>query len=232
MKTAVIAVLLAVIAPRPSPAQAPPPGDPDQIAALASELGLSPAQQASLRDLSNGLRKARIQAQADIEIATIDLESALSADDPDHKVVSAHIDRIGALETTLRKRRILTMLSARKLLTPDQRRKLAELAPPDVAAVPPVPPVPPVASIPPPRPPVPPRGTAIRGTRTGSLEVMTQPWADIYLDGKKIGVSPLRIDVAPGRHVLKMLFRGGSARTQALIVEPGQTTRIHVKDGP
>jgi serine/threonine-protein kinase len=49
-------------------------------------------------------------------------------------------------------------------------------------------------------------GTPVVPDRAGYLRVVVDPWADIYVDGQKVGTTPLaqRIALGPGRHFLKL----------------------------
>ncbi|MCC6994336.1 MAG: periplasmic heavy metal sensor [Deltaproteobacteria bacterium] len=234
----------------PTPPTAGGPG-PEHIAALASELGLSAEQQQGLRTLLLGLRKTQIQARADMELAGLELETALEADEPDAKVVGAQVDRLGALETGVRKARMLALLAARKLLTPAQREKLAQRM---LALQPPGPPMPPGPPNPPdtqpgaldpfaggpPRPvrPLKPRMPPAdpnvmdpfqrKPTGAGTIMVMANPFAEVWLDGKKLGMTPLRASANPGKHKLELRFQGGPVRVQSVDVRSGETTRLSV----
>ncbi len=239
--------------PQPPPTAGGP--GPEHIAALAGELGLSPEQQKALRGLLLSLRKTQIQARADMELAGLELETALEADEPDAKVVGAQVDRLGALETGVRKARMLAMLAARKLLTPAQREKLAQrmlamqaMRPPG-PGMPPGPPGPPDPLGPqpnpidpfaggprgarPPRRPNPPDVDAMdpfqrKPTGAGTIMVMANPFAEVLLDGKKIGTTPLRASASPGKHRLELRFSGGPVRVQSVDVRSGETTRLSV----
>jgi len=239
--------------PQPPPGVGGGPG-PEHIAALAGELGLSPEQQKALRGLLLGLRKTQIQARADMELAGLELETALEADEPDAKVVGAQVDRLGALETGVRKARMLAMLAARKLLTPAQREKLAQRMMAMQAMRPPTPPAPPgspdplgpqpgaidpFAGNPPrgarsPRPPVKRPDIDVvdpfqrKPTGVGTIMVMANPWAEVWLDGRKAGMTPLRVSASPGKHKLELRFQGGPVRVQSVDVRPGETTRLSV----
>lgn len=212
--------------PPPPPPTAGGPG-PEHIAALAGELGLSPEQQKALRGLLLGLRKTQIQARADMELAGLELETALEADEPDAKVVGAQVDRLGALETGVRKARMLAMLAARKLLTPAQREKLAQRMMAMQAMRPPGPPGPGM----PPGPPGPPDVVdpfQRKSTGAGTIMVMATPWAEVWLDGKKIGTTPLRAQASPGKHRLELRFQGGPVQVKSVEVRSGETTKLSI----
>ena len=71
--------------------------------------------------------------------------------------------------------------------------------------------------------------------RSGHLYVSAFPWGTVYLDGRRIGNTPLvGIEVAPGRYVLR-IEREGFERFEAEIeVTPGaewRRTDIVLKQG-
>ena len=55
------------------------------------------------------------------------LHELLSKDTPDHDAAMLQIERVGAADTALEKRRISTMLEIRQLLTPAQRAELVKV---------------------------------------------------------------------------------------------------------
>ena len=55
------------------------------------------------------------------------MKDTLSQDAPDESAVMLLADRIGLLETSLHKHRLAAILEIRSVLTPEQRRQLAEL---------------------------------------------------------------------------------------------------------
>ena len=106
--------------------QGPPPID-ELLERHAEELGLDAATQAKIRDSA---AQARQQAQPTLdELRTLHegMHQLLVSGSPDSQQVMSQADRIGAVETQLRKQRLATMLEIRALLTPEQRQKLVQI---------------------------------------------------------------------------------------------------------
>ena len=63
----------------------------------------------------------------------------------------------------------------------------------------------------------------------GKLYVDARPWATIYVDGKKIGATPiLGATIGAGDHTLKAITEDGRAKSIRIKVEPGGTVRKKV----
>ena len=63
---------------------------------------------------------------------------------------------------------------------------------------------------------------------TGSLEVNYEPiGADVYIDGKKVGVTPLKLNtITPGKHVLRISKELCTDETKNIIVTEDQTLNV------
>ncbi len=59
----------------------------------------------------------------------------------------------------------------------------------------------------------------------GSLRVGASPWADVYLDGKKIGRAPGSFDVSVGKHTIELRYKQQS-KTIEVEVSAGQLTSL------
>jgi Spy/CpxP family protein refolding chaperone len=94
---------------------------------LREQVGLGDEQIAEIEQLRYEADRARLDLRHAIEKVRLDLEQAMQADRPDEKAVFALIDRLGELETRLKKNRIGLMLDIRKLLTPEQWQKMEAL---------------------------------------------------------------------------------------------------------
>jgi serine/threonine-protein kinase len=65
--------------------------------------------------------------------------------------------------------------------------------------------------------------------RPGRLFVDARPWATIYLDGAKIGVTPIvGRSVPAGEHTIKAVAEDGTTKTMRVNVEPGGDLRRRV----
>ena len=65
-------------------------------------------------------------------------------------------------------------------------------------------------------------------TGAGTIMVMASPFAEVWLDGKKAGMTPLRVSASPGKHKLELRFQGGPVRVQSVDVRSGETTKLSV----
>jgi hypothetical protein len=101
----------------------PPPG-PDLLR-LAQQVGLSDQQVNQIKRISFAANRALIGLEAKLKVARLDLHEAMESDTPPAEgKVMALIDRIGKLETELKKNRVLMMLRVRKTMGLQQWRKL------------------------------------------------------------------------------------------------------------
>jgi hypothetical protein len=67
--------------------------------------------------------------------------------------------------------------------------------------------------------------TAIVG---GSLQVVTRPSADVYVDGVRVGTSPLTIDAAPGERRVELRRPGFGGRVLTVPVRGFRVTRVEL----
>ena len=108
----------------------------------------------------------------------------------------------------------------------DAAPRVAIAAPPDAA-----PPAPDAA--PPPAPPdAGPRGKTVKPPPprgTGSLEVGANPWADVLVDGKKVGEAPGTFSIPAGPHSVELRHRDKSRRFK-VDIEPGETRSLGLVD--
>jgi serine/threonine-protein kinase len=62
-----------------------------------------------------------------------------------------------------------------------------------------------------------------RPTAPGYFTVDSRPWATIYVDGKKLGVTPLlRVPLSPGSHVLRAVSQTGREQRFKVVIESGK----------
>ncbi|MEO1336128.1 MAG: PEGA domain-containing protein, partial [Myxococcota bacterium] len=62
----------------------------------------------------------------------------------------------------------------------------------------------------------------------GVFKVLSRPWAEVFLDGKPLGNTPLTVDAYEGRHQLKLVSADGDERIQTITVGPGENPMIRV----
>jgi Spy/CpxP family protein refolding chaperone len=98
------------------------------LAHLADVVELSAPLRKKVDELVYEAEKRAIGLRADAERAGLELHHALDQDVPDADVVLKQLDKVGQLETELRKLWMKARLDAGKLLTPEQRERLRHFA--------------------------------------------------------------------------------------------------------
>jgi Spy/CpxP family protein refolding chaperone len=96
---------------------------------LAEELNLSGTQRDRLRAIGETLARKRIQLRADLELAHLDLRSAMRTDSPAMTDLESKIDAVTRIQGDMMKAGVSARLDARKVLTPEQREKLSDMRP-------------------------------------------------------------------------------------------------------
>jgi Spy/CpxP family protein refolding chaperone len=91
------------------------------------ELGLSDQQRSRIEAIHDAQRRSAIETRKDLELARLDMQKLMRADDPDRRAIEAQIDRLSELRATMQKSHVNTMLDVRVVLTPQQRQKLEQL---------------------------------------------------------------------------------------------------------
>lgn len=68
-------------------------------------------------------------------------------------------------------------------------------------------------------------------TKTGTLNVNTEPWSEIYLGDKKLGMTPvLDVKLPPGRYILTAVNDGLNIKKKIIItIRPGKPTEVFKK---
>ncbi|HEU5056460.1 MAG TPA: serine/threonine-protein kinase [Kofleriaceae bacterium] len=93
-----------------------------------------------------------------------------------------------------------------RVAVPDAAVAAADAAVPDAGVV-----------RPPPRP---------RSARPGFFSIDSEPYATIYIDGKRIGDTPLyRVELAPGRHTVRAVCSCGKSRRFPIRIREGTSSR-------
>jgi Spy/CpxP family protein refolding chaperone len=92
------------------------------------ELGLSEQQTQKIDDLSLNHRKNAIKLQADLKIAELEMRSLMGGD-PSDSDVRKKAKAVSQLREKLHETRIEHMLALRKVLTPEQQKKLKDMKP-------------------------------------------------------------------------------------------------------
>jgi Spy/CpxP family protein refolding chaperone len=82
---------------------------------------------ARLQKFHTDQRKAQIRRRADAQLAHLALQEALQAPAPDPKVIQARIKELSDLHTAQLQAHVDGQLLMKKVLTPDQQKKLEQL---------------------------------------------------------------------------------------------------------
>jgi Spy/CpxP family protein refolding chaperone len=93
----------------------------------AADLGLTDLQKADIRKAVENSRRERLRKSTDMKIATMDLRSLLRAEKVDEKAVAAKLAEVQAAEGALLKGRVDTVLAMKRILTPEQQKKMGEM---------------------------------------------------------------------------------------------------------
>ena len=210
----------------------------------------------SIRDLRDEARAQKTKIHADIELAEIELRRELEKDSPDEKRVVAIIDKISGLEAQARKTEILAQLKIRALTPKEQRKKMeTELVDPLQGLYAPSDPMLRAEDELRRATDARERDRAWKRDREraereyekaraaqsfgtgagvgkgvakgeGTLTINSLPPARVLIDGREIGMTPLRAVALPaGMHTVK-LIAGDRESTHSVVVEQGRETRL------
>ena len=127
-------------APQPPMAPMPPrPGRPPMERAMgghwwanpemAEKLGISTDQKKQMEDIRLQHRLKLIDLNASLQKAEAIMEPMMAADQPDEGKILAQIDHVAQARAELEKANARMLLAVRKVLTPEQWKKLQELRP-------------------------------------------------------------------------------------------------------
>lgn len=97
-----------------------------RIERMAKFLNLSPQQVTQIKSIMYESRRQQITTQAQLQLARLDLSQLVNQHRPDLKAVSAALDKVGQIELTLKKSRVMMMLRMKALLSKEQADKLQE----------------------------------------------------------------------------------------------------------
>jgi Spy/CpxP family protein refolding chaperone len=93
---------------------------------MADMLGLPDATRKKLNDIGYEAEKQSIAIRADLEQAKLDMSRLMAQEKPDSDLILKQVEKMGQLKTELKKIHVRAMLECRKLLTPDQRKKMED----------------------------------------------------------------------------------------------------------
>lgn len=97
------------------------------IMALKEKLNLTPQQEESLQKIFMEARKDLIRKRAEIEITSLELAEILRGSNPDYKQIEVKVRQMEKMQADMKLAGIKSFLDAKKLLTPEQVKKLEEL---------------------------------------------------------------------------------------------------------
>jgi Spy/CpxP family protein refolding chaperone len=86
-------------------------------------LDLTSEQQKKVEIIHERAQRQMVQQQADVRIATMDLQQLMRAETPDQAKIDAQIDKLAQLRAGMAKSHTATLLEVRALLTPEQVKK-------------------------------------------------------------------------------------------------------------
>lgn len=104
-----------------------PPADGSVLHAPSNPISLTEAQRARIAEILEESRAGAQRLKAELEDARGDLKRELDQREPVFDDVMREVDRVGALETNLRKHQIATLMNLRALLSQDQLSGLTQL---------------------------------------------------------------------------------------------------------
>ncbi len=108
---------------------------PDLLA-LRELLALTPGQEGAIRKIFREARKDGIRKQAEIRISEMELRDLIEEANPDYKQIEVRVRQVEKMKADMKLAAIKSFLDAKKVLTPEQVKKLEglkkgrEMAPP------------------------------------------------------------------------------------------------------
>jgi Spy/CpxP family protein refolding chaperone len=106
-----------------------PPGRWWKDTEIAKNIGLNDGQVQKIEQIFQESRMKLVDVHASLQKEEFKLEPLLEADNPDENAVLGAIDRITAARATLEKANAQMAFAIRRVLTPDQWKKLRALRP-------------------------------------------------------------------------------------------------------
>ena len=91
-----------------------------------AELNLSENQRERIAEVRESHQRERIQSQADLKLARLELRKLMRAEDPDQDAIDDQIDRMSSIRAEMMKSRVGQRLEVREILTPEQLNQLRD----------------------------------------------------------------------------------------------------------
>ncbi|MEO5761682.1 MAG: Spy/CpxP family protein refolding chaperone [Vicinamibacteria bacterium] len=92
-----------------------------------AELGITDAQEADIKKVRETTSRDRRGKASELKAARKDLQTLLRADTVDEQAVNAKLTEIQAAQSAMMKIRVDSTLAMKRILTPEQRKKMAEM---------------------------------------------------------------------------------------------------------
>lgn len=92
-----------------------------------TELGLTEDQMEQIKTIKFDVKRAMIKAEADKDLAMLDIYQELHKDEPDVAKIDSSIDQKSAVKATLAKNVVRSLLNTKAILTAEQQAKAKEL---------------------------------------------------------------------------------------------------------
>ena len=188
------------------------------------ELKLDEKQRNAIADEAARAQGDIVRAQYKLQGATEELAELLDAQPLDEKKILAKTDEVIDLERAVKRANLTMLVRVKNLLTTEQREKVEELRS-DVdtrhikralkiaevyrAAA---------------------ESDAARAALEGKIVVVAKDGASkIEIDGKPAGMSPVVMDLTPGKHTVTIIAPDGSRDERKVVVNEGDTIKVIVK---
>jgi Spy/CpxP family protein refolding chaperone len=94
---------------------------------LKARVGITEEESAKIKDSLYEARKQAIQLKAEHQVAELELRKLLDADEPNREAVNQAVEKVGNLQTQLRKVSVNERLAVREILGPEKAGKLREM---------------------------------------------------------------------------------------------------------
>jgi Spy/CpxP family protein refolding chaperone len=125
-----VVVLVAVLTASSLVGAQDPPEAPARERGLSGSLQglqLSDAQREQLRQITLEARKGARRRQAEIDVLHLDIQDLIAAPTLDEAALSAKVQQLGELQLASVRAEVDSRVAMRKMLTPEQIEKMAEL---------------------------------------------------------------------------------------------------------
>jgi serine/threonine-protein kinase len=66
-----------------------------------------------------------------------------------------------------------------------------------------------------------------RSDAPGKLTVKATPWADVTIDGKDAGTTPVNVELSPGKHTVRLSPPEGDPETRTIRIKSGEVTTVN-----